>query len=250
MHQLRILSDLPTTSTHYDFIVVGGGTAGNVTNRLSENPAWRILVIESGPSHEGVLQTSVPFFFNRFFRQSQYNWTFTTTPQQALHGRITEYPQGHILGGGTSTKGMFYTRGSSSDFDRFARVTGNPGWSWENLQPYIRNNEQWATPADSHDAIGKFDPSVNGVDGIDAVTLPGLSRAADALMVQASRELVGDFPFNQDMNSGSPLGLGWIPSTIKGGKRSSSATPHLVERKNLDVLFNTRVTRFFRTGDS
>ncbi|KAF5381665.1 hypothetical protein D9615_005467 [Tricholomella constricta] len=239
----------------YDFIIVGGGTAGNViANRLTENPTWRVLVIESGPSNEGVLEAIVPFFFSAFFAKSQYNWNFTTTPQLALNGRVIDYPRGHILGGTSSINGMFYTRGSSSDFDRFAKETGDPGWSWENLQPYIRKTERWSSPADNHDTTGQFDPSVHGFEGVNSVCLPGFPRASDARTIQTTKELGDEFAYNQDMNSGDPIGVGWIPSTIKDGKRSSSATSYLApdileRRKNLDILLNTRVTRILRTND-
>lgn len=243
------VEDLPT-ARRYDFVVVGGGTAGNVVaNRLSENPAWNVLVIESGPSNEGVLNAIVPFL-SIALQKSPYDWNFTTTPQTALGGRVLAYPRGHILGGTSSINGMFYTRGSSSDFDRFAEVTGDPGWSWEKMQPYVRKNERWTAPADNHNTSGQFTPSVHGFNGITSVSLTGFPQGIGPRIVQTTQELSGDFPYNEDLNSGDPIGVGWLQSTIGGGMRSSSATsylaPHFLERPNLDVLVNTRVTRILK----
>ncbi|KAG6856866.1 hypothetical protein H0H87_012683 [Tephrocybe sp. NHM501043] len=149
---------------------------------------------------------------------------------------------------------MFYTRGSSSDFDRFAAVTGDDGWSWDKLQIYIRKNERWTAPADHHNTKGQFDPTVHGFEGINAVSLSGFPHATDSRVIQTTSELPNEFPLNLDMNSGNPLGVGWLQSTIKNGERSSSATsylgPQFINRKNLHVLLNTRVTRLLETPTS
>ncbi|KIK62551.1 hypothetical protein GYMLUDRAFT_504628 [Collybiopsis luxurians FD-317 M1] len=144
---------------------------------------------------------------------------------------------------------MIYTRGSADDYDRFAAVTGDDGWSWDSLQPYIAKvNEKWEPPADRHNTTGQFNPSVHSSTGVNAVTLSGYSLSTDSMVFKAVDELGGIFHFNEDYNSGTPLGFGWRQSTITTeGRRSSSATSYLapkyIERKNLDVLLNARVSR-------
>ncbi|KAG6847347.1 hypothetical protein H0H93_008725, partial [Arthromyces matolae] len=146
---------------------------------------------------------------------------------------------------------MYYTRGASSDFDRYANETGDPGWSWDNLQPYIRKNEIWTQPADHHNTTGEFNPSVHGFNGTNAVSLAGYPQGTSSRIIQTTQELADQFPFNEDMNSGKPLGLGWLQATIKGANRSSSATsylaPHVLSRRNLHVVVNTQVTRILET---
>ncbi|KAF9450824.1 GMC oxidoreductase [Macrolepiota fuliginosa MF-IS2] len=231
----------------FDFIVVGGGTAGSVVaSRLSENPNLQVLVIEAGPSNANVQDSMVPF--NVFsLAGTRFDWNFTSTPQSGLNGRTLPYTRGHILGGSSSINSMFYTRGSSDDYNRFAQVTGDPGWSWDNIQSYIRKNERWTSPADQHDTSGQFDPSDHGFSGMTFVSLPGFSQEIDDMVIQTTKQLNHEFPFNLDMNSGKPLGLGWLQSTIGEGARSSAATSYLnltvIQRQNLHILLETRVTR-------
>ncbi|KAF8656648.1 hypothetical protein AX16_002453, partial [Volvariella volvacea WC 439] len=227
------------------------GTAGSVlANRLSEIPEFRVLVLESGPSHLDAPTLQVPYLAssNLF---STFDWNSTTVPQQQLGGRILPYNRGHVLGGSSSINMLLYTRGSSSDYDRWAEVTDDPGWSWGKLQKYIFKNEKWTSPADNHDTAGKFNSSSHGYVGMTSVSLNGYPKAISEKITTAIQELGGDFHYNLDINSGDPLGAGWVQSTIGGGERSSAATSYLAERymqrSNLHVLVNVRVQRIYKT---
>ncbi|KAK0235294.1 aryl-alcohol oxidase precursor [Armillaria nabsnona] len=248
------VDELPQ-NLNFDFIVVGGGTAGNVVaNRLTENPSFSVLVLEAGPSPEGLLNHTVPFFSIFLRDQSPFDWNYTTVPQIGFNGRALQYPRGRILGGCSSMNRLAYVRGSSEDYDRYANITGDRGWSWNEIQPYIRKNERWTSPTDNHDTSGQFNPAVHGFHGINSVSLAGYPLPIQDRVIQVTKELSGEFPFNLDYNSGFQLGVGWAQSTINHGKRSSSFTsylgPEFIGRPNLHVLLNSQVTRLLQTNSA
>ncbi|KAK0499142.1 alcohol oxidase [Armillaria luteobubalina] len=242
--------DLPTSN--FDFVIIGGGLAGNVlANRLTENANISVLVLEAGTSTADVQLSEVPFFCTSATPETPLDWNFTTTEQPGLNGRSISFPRGFGLGGSTAVNYMFYTRGPSQDYDRYAQISGDPGWGWEALQPYILKNERLVPPSDHHNTTGQFDPAVHSFTGITSVSLPGVPRDTDGRVIQTTSNLPDEFPFNLDYNSGHHLGIGWAPYTVGNGARSSSETSYLgatfIERPNLYVLTHTYVTRILQS---
>lgn len=103
---------------------------------------------------------------------------------------------------------LIYTRGTTEDFDRYAKASGDNGWSWKNMQQYFRKNERFGPPADNRDITGQYDPSLHSFSGINSVSLPGQPGAIDGRIMDATRQLGGKYKYNIDQNSGNSLGVG------------------------------------------
>lgn len=241
---------LPTTE--YDFVIVGGGTAGCVlANRLSENPLHKILLLEAGPNTEDVLELMVPAYSYGLLG-TQYDWKFKTVPESGLNYRIDPVVRGRGLGGSSAINGMFYTRGSAEDYDLWANLTGDEGWSWKNLLPYFLKSERWTLPADNHNITGEYDPAFHSTEGVVSVSLPGYPQIVSASIREAAEEV--GLEYDLDVNDGIPLGIAWLPSTIGNGTRSSAASAYLApkyaSRPNLHVVVDHRATKLLATNTS
>ncbi|KAI9435479.1 aryl-alcohol-oxidase from pleurotus Eryingii [Lactarius indigo] len=232
----------------YSFIIVGSGPGGSVlANRLSANPNNRVLLIEAGPSDTVNPNIHIPYLCATLV-PSDLSWNDTTVPQTGLGGRSVAYPHGRALGGSTSINYMVWTRGPASDFDRLAHETGDPGWSWESLRSILTGMETLVPPSDGHDTTGEVDPSIHGLNGPIKISVRDRT-ALDSRIFNTTTQLA-EFPFNEDMSSGNPLGIGWTQFSIGDGQRASSISylTAALSRSNLDILVNTQVTKVVQTG--
>jgi choline dehydrogenase len=113
--------------THYDYIIVGAGTAGCViASRLSEDPKVRVLLIEAGrrDTHWSI---RIPSAIGRNYKSGPYNWGFWSTPQKHLNDRVIVQARGRVLGGSSSVNGMVYLRAHALDFERWVEEEANTG---------------------------------------------------------------------------------------------------------------------------
>ncbi|KLO19185.1 aryl-alcohol-oxidase from pleurotus Eryingii [Schizopora paradoxa] len=241
------------SKTEYDFVIVGAGAAGNVlASRLTESKEFSVLVIEAGVTDQGVLGIEVPFLAPTNQPMTAVTWNFTTTPQTSLAGRVLNYPRGRVLGGSSSINFLTYTRGSNEEYDRWAELTGDSGWAWDNVAQFYFKSSRLVPPVDGHSTAGDFNPADHGNGPIE-VSLPGMPTEIDNRVINTSKQSGSEFPFNIDLQSGNAVGVGLAQSTIGGGARSSSSTAYLtpvLNRTNLDVLIQTTVTRLISSGSS
>lgn len=233
----------------YTYIIVGAGLGGSVlANRLSANPNNRVLLIEAGPSDTVDPSITIPFLATTL-APSIVSWNYTTVPQIGLGGRPIAYPRGRTLGGSTSINFMVWTRGPASDFDRLAHVTGDSGWSWDSLRSTLIGVESLVAPPDGHDTTGEINPAIHCSNGPVKISVQDTTALGSRIFNTTTQ--LAEFPFNEDMNSGNPLGIGWTQYSIGGGQRSSASVSYLtpvLSRSNLDILVNTQVTKVVQTG--
>ncbi|KIJ22613.1 GMC oxidoreductase, partial [Sphaerobolus stellatus SS14] len=245
VHGALLTAPQQLTSLNYDFVIVGAGTAGNVmANRLTEDPKVKVLVVEAGISNANNLDITVPFL-GVSAAGTSVDWNYTTTPQLGLNNRSIPFARGFVLGGSSSINLLAWTRGSNDVWDNYARLTGDPGWSWNAVQQFYLQTSRLVAPADGHNTTGQVNPKVHG-NGPVETSVEGFPTELDNRVIGASKFLGGEFSFNLDYNAGNLVGFGWIQSSIGGGERSSSATAYLqpvLNRPNLDVLINTQATK-------
>lgn len=216
-----------------DYVIVGAGSAGCViANRLSADPAIRVILLEAGgPDSSPWIHIPVGYF--RTMHNPAVDWCYRTEPDPGLSGRQLDWPRGKVLGGSSSLNGLLYVRGQPEDYDRWAQM-GCAGWSWADVAPLFRRSEDQERGADAH----------HGVGGPLSVSDPRLSRPICDAWVKAA-EAAG-YPFNPDYNGERQEGVGYFQLTAKGGRRCSSAAAFLKparKRPNLSILTRAAAER-------
>ncbi|KAF8631501.1 hypothetical protein AX15_002365 [Amanita polypyramis BW_CC] len=230
----------------YDFIVVGAGTAGGVVaTRLSEKSSVKVLVVEAGVPDSGPdsYLLHVPFFGGGGVG-TRFDWNYTVVNQAGLDGRNFSFPRGYVIGGSSAINNEVYMRGSREDFDYFANLSGDSGWSWNNMQYYIYKSEKHVATWNNQNNAGKYNPAVHGYGPL-LTSLPANNSQLDYIVMNTSYKLGNQYSFNLDLNSGNGLGIGWMQTTVGQSARSDSSTAYLTPaattRPNLDVLLETQV---------
>jgi choline dehydrogenase len=230
---------MPEIAPGFDYVVVGGGTAGcALAARLSEDSSRTVCLLEAGGFGRSVF-ADVPGTIVMAQRSAALNWRFQTVPQPQLNGRRISVPRGRGLGGSALINGMVYFRGNPRDYDAWA-AAGAAGWSYREILPYFRKSE--------HNE--NFGPNVyhgrSGPMNVRSVTRP---NPLNFCFFEALAGL--GYTYREDLNGADSEGMGLRQLSIRGGRRETTANALLqpaLGRPNLAVLTGTHATRIALDG--
>ena len=209
-----------------DFVIVGAGSAGCVmASRLSEDPNTQVILLEAG-GNDSNMWIHIPLGFGKTFADPKVNWCYETEPDPGAGGRKIFWPRGKVLGGSSSINGMVYIRGQNEDFDLW-RQFGNAGWSSADVLPYFKRAEHQTRGDDDFHATG----------GPLCVSDVQEGHPLCEAFIKACNE--AGYKRNDDFNGADQDGAGYHQTTIRNGKRCSTAVGYLhpaMKRPNLRVV--------------
>lgn len=218
----------------YDYIIVGGGSAGAVVAAKLAKNHRKVLILEAGHSHKHPL-LDMPAGIFKMIHGSKYMNYHQCVAQSHLDNREITIPQGNVLGGGSSVNAQVYMRGRASDYNEWDRELNSNGlWDWEAVLPHFKAMEGNNRLADKY----------HGIKGPVLVSDPKHIDNASRLFVQSMQAL--GVPFNHDFNGKTQTGVGFYQFTNRDGKRSSTAYSHLQSQRdnpNLKVILRAKVLK-------
>ena len=223
----------------FDFVVVGAGSAGCVlANRLSADPAHRVLLVEAG-GRDNHIEIRVPVLVAKVLNDERLTWPYVTEPQAHLGGRTQKWARGRVIGGSSSINGGVFVRGDPLEYDHWRDTLGCTGWGYADLLPVFKRLE--------HCPWG--DPAVRGRGGpISCTRLDRFDALAEGYLAALGEHGI---PVRDDYNAGQYEGGGYIQMATRAGLRDSAAVGYLhpiARRRNLAVLPRATVARVLLDG--
>lgn len=223
-----------TQGQTWDYIIVGAGTAGCLlANRLSADPAKRVLLLEAG-GRDDYAWIHIPVGYLYCIGNPRTDWMYKTEPEPGLNGRALRYPRGKVLGGCSSINGMIYMRGQSRDYDGWAQMLDDPAWRWDACLPFFKQHEDHWRGGDA----------LHGAGAEWRVEPQRLSwKLLDAFALAAQQ---AGIPPSSDFNRGNNEGVGYFEVNQQRGVRWNASKAFLRPvraRRNLEVRTGAMVER-------
>jgi len=226
---------MQNSSNTYDYIIVGGGSAGcALANRLSREASRKVLLLEAGGEDRNPM-IHIPLGFAFLMNHKTLNWCYKTEPEAQLANRRIKWPRGKVLGGTSAINGMVYIRGQAQDYDHWAEL-GCHGWDYDSVLPYFKRSEHKAEGANAFHGQG-------GPLWVEECHPQERLALADRF-IQAAMET--GLPYNPDFNGEQQEGAGYYQKNIRRGRRQSSKRCYLNpcrNRPNLTVLTGALVSK-------
>ena len=249
----------PTSDHIFDYIIVGGGTAGCLlANRLSADASKKVLMIEAGKKDD-YHWIHIPVGYLHCIGNPRTDWLYNTEPEPGLNGRALRYPRGKTLGGSSSINGMIYMRGQARNYDDWAHLSGDSAWGWANALPYFKLHENHYKGADEfHGAFGTV-PELMQDKTVPYQKILRHRKAGGEWQVSKQRlhwEILDAFaqaaveagiPATSDFNRGNNEGVGYFEVNQKDGWRWNTAKaflrPTCYGRPNFELWNKAQVTK-------
>ena len=247
------------SDTTFDYIIIGGGTAGCLlANRLSADASQRVLLIEAGRKDD-YHWIHIPVGYLYCIGNPRTDWLYNTEPDVGLNGRALRYPRGKTLGGCSSINGMIYMRGQARDYDGWAQLVGDASWTWEQSLPYFQLHEDHYKGANAlHGARGTL-PDLLQDNGSTYRKILRHRQAGgewriekqrlrwDVLDAFAQAAVQAGIPATDDFNRGTNEGVGYFEVNQKAGWRWNTAKaflrPTCYARPNFELWTSAQVSK-------
>jgi choline dehydrogenase len=230
-------TDTARTAESFDYVIVGGGSAGSVlAYRLSEADK-SVCVLEAGPFDTN-RYIRVPAGFTKTLFDPAVTFQYLTDPVPGLNGRRVPITQGRVIGGSSSVNGMVFNRGQAFDFDHWERL-GNRGWSYGEVLPYFKRLET---------RIGPGDDRYRGRSGPLPITSNDWPHPLCDAFIEGAKAV--GFAWNDDYNGASHDGVGYYQRAIRDGKRVSAAHAflHPARARGVEIRTDALVERISLEG--